>query len=207
MLKQNLQQKIIQKISPLQIQTVKLLELPLIQLEEKIRKELEENPVLEEGDTNINEQTIDVVENNDDGELSLSDYIDDDPPNYRTSVNNSPREERREYSTVSNSVSLHQLLEEQLAYSDFDTRSHTIGSFIIGSIDNNGYLRRNLQAIADDIAFKMGIEVTIKELEKILKVIQTFDPLGVGARNLNECLLIQLNGKKQTKEVKIAKLS
>ncbi|MDR1581724.1 MAG: RNA polymerase factor sigma-54 [Prevotellaceae bacterium] len=203
MLKQSLQQKLLQKASPLQIQTVKLLELPLIQLEDKIKKELEENPALEE-EVNNKEQPIETVENTDSGELSLSDYLDDDPPNYRVSVNNNPREEHREYSVVSNSTSLHQMLEEQLAFHDLDTRSHAIGLFLIGSIDNNGYLRRNLQSIADDIAFKIGIESSIKEVDKILRIIQTFDPLGVGARNLRECLLIQLRNKAQTKDVKNA---
>ncbi|MDR1594122.1 MAG: RNA polymerase factor sigma-54 [Prevotellaceae bacterium] len=207
MLKQNLQQKIFQKISPLQIQTIKLLELPLIQLEQRIKKELEENPILEEDDTkNIEEQPGEVVDSNE-GELSLADYMtDDDTPNYKTMINNNPRDEHKEYSTMSNSEGLQQLLDEQLAFQDLDEREQTLASFIIGSIDNDGYLRRNLLSITDDIAFKIGIESTVKELEEILKIVQTFDPPGVGARTLKECLLIQLRNKEQTKEIKTAEL-
>jgi RNA polymerase sigma-54 factor len=206
MLKQNLQQKFFQKISPMQIQTIKLLELPLIQLEQRITKELEENPILEE-DTNLDEQTTDIVDNDEnDDEFSLEDYISDDEiPSYKTSVNNS-REEHQEYSTMSNSMSLQQSLEEQLAFQYLDDKKHVLGTFIIGSIDNDGYLRRNLSAITDDIAFKIGIESTVQELEEILQIIQTFDPPGIGARTLQECLLIQLKNKEQTKEIQTAEI-
>ncbi|MDR2774489.1 MAG: RNA polymerase factor sigma-54 [Tannerella sp.] len=206
MLKQNLQQKLLQKISPMQIQTIKLLELPLIQLEQRIKKELEENPILEEEEVIVDEQHTDVIDNEEE-ELSLADYMtDDDTPNYKTSVNNNAKDERKEYSTMSNSEGLQQLLEEQLAFQNIDKRKHTLGSFIIGSIDNDGYLRRNLLSITDDIAFKIGIESSIAELEEILEIIQTFDPPGIGARTLKECLLIQLNNKEQTKEIQTAKL-
>jgi RNA polymerase sigma-54 factor len=206
MLKQNIQQKFFQKISPLQIQTIKLLELPLIQLEQRIKKELEENPILEEEDANFDEQTADVADNSNDEEFSLEDYIsDDETPSYKTSVNNS-KEEHGEYSTMSNSVSLQQSLEEQLAFQYLDERKHVCGTFIIGSIDSDGYLRRNLQSIMDDIEFKVEIKSTVQELEEILKIIQTFDPPGVGARTLKECLLIQLRNKEQTKEIKTAEI-
>jgi RNA polymerase sigma-54 factor len=208
MLKQSIQQKLFQKISPLQIQTIKLLELPLIQLEQRIKKELEENPVLEENEAPADEQPAEIVDNEpDNGELSLADYMnDDDIPNYKTSINNNPKDERKEYSTMSNSEGLQQMLEEQLAFQDINSRKHTLGSFIIGSIDNDGYLRRNLLSITDDIVFKIGIESTENELEEILQIIQTFDPPGVGARTLQECLLIQLKLKEQTKEIQIAEL-
>jgi RNA polymerase sigma-54 factor len=205
-MKQSIQQRIFQKISPLQIQTIKLLELPLIQLEQRIKKELEENPILEEEEITVDEQSVDIVDN-DEVELSLADYMnDDDIPTYKTLMNNNPKDERKEYSTMSNSVGLQQLLEEQLAFQDLDNRKQTLGAFIIGSIDNNGYLRRELISITDDIAFKIGIESTVKELEEILYIIQTFDPSGVGARDLKECLLIQLKNKEQTREIKTAKL-
>jgi RNA polymerase sigma-54 factor len=206
MLRQSLQQKLLQKISPLQIQTIKLLELPLIQLEQRIKKELEENPVLEEEESVADEQPAEIVENNsDDGELSLADYMsDDETPSYKTSVNNNPKEERKEYSTMSNSDGLQQMLEEQLAFQNIDVKARTLGAFIIGSIDNDGYLRRDLASITDDIAFKMGVESTVNELEEILRIIQTFDPPGVGARTLQECLLIQLKNKEHTKEIQIA---
>ncbi|MDR2027511.1 MAG: RNA polymerase factor sigma-54 [Prevotellaceae bacterium] len=205
MIQQNLQQRLFQKISPMQIQTVKLLELPLIQLEERIKKELEENPVLEEEEPVSDEQTDEAADSNEE-EFTLEDYIEDDIPNYKTSTNNNSRDEHREYSTMSNSEGMQQLLEEQLAFQDLDSRKHTLGQFIVGSIDNDGYLRRDLQSITDDIAFKMGIESTVKELDEILKIIQTFDPPGVGARTLKECLLIQLKNKEQTEEIKTARL-
>jgi RNA polymerase sigma-54 factor len=202
-----MQQKFFQKISPLQIQTIKLLELPLIQFGQRIKKELEENPILEEEDVkSIDEQSDEVTDSNED-ELSLADYMnDDDTPNYKTMINNNSRDEHKEYSAVSNSDGLQQLLNEQLAFQYLDSRKHTLGTFIIGSIDNDGYLRRNLLSITDDIAFKIGIESTVEELEEILNIIQTFDPPGVGARTLKECLLIQLRNKEQTKEIKIAEI-
>jgi RNA polymerase sigma-54 factor len=208
MLRQNLQQRLFQKISPLQIQTIKLLELPLTQLEQRIKKELEENPVLEEGETTAEEQPDDTVDNDsDDGELSLADYMsDDDTPSYKTLINNNSKSERKEFSRMSNSDGLQQVLEEQLAFQNIDSRKRTLGSFIIGSIDDDGYLRRDLLSITDDIAFKMGIEATGNELEEILQTIQTFDPPGVGARTLQECLLIQLRNKEQTKEIQIAQI-
>ncbi|MDR1340098.1 MAG: RNA polymerase factor sigma-54 [Prevotellaceae bacterium] len=204
-MKQNMQQKFLQKISPLQIQTIKLLELPLIQLEQRIKKELEENPILEEEETNLDEQPVDTVDSNEE-EFSLEDYIEDETPAYKTSVNNSSGEEPREYSTISNSESLQQSLKEQLAFQYLDSNKHVLGTFIIGSIDNDGYLRRNLASITDDIAFKIGVESTVQELEEILGIIQTFDPPGVGARTLKECLLIQLKGKEQTEEIKTAEI-
>lgn len=206
MLKQSLQQKLVQKLSPLQIQTIKLLELPLIQLEQRIKKELEENPVLEENEVNFEDQDNEPEPDTND-EFTIEDYIEDDEiPTYKTSVNNNSKDERKEYSTISNTPSLHQSLEEQLAFHYLDNREHVLGLFIIGSIDNDGYLRRDLMSITDDIAFKMGVESTAEELEDILKIIQTFDPPGVGARTLQECLLIQLGFKEKTKETETAVL-
>ncbi|MDR0559202.1 MAG: RNA polymerase factor sigma-54 [Prevotellaceae bacterium] len=205
MLRQSLQQKQLQKLSPLQIQTIKLLELPLIQLEERIKQELEENPVLEEGAYD-EQKTVDSNEN-EENEFTLEDYIDDDDeiPTYKLTTANNYMEKQNEYSTMTNSESLHQMLEEQLAFQNLDDRQHTIGQFIIGSIDGDGYLRRNLQSISNDIAFKMGIETSLEELEKTLGIIHTFDPPGIGARDLRECLLVQLESKKQTRTLKLAK--
>jgi RNA polymerase sigma-54 factor len=180
-----------------------LLELPLIQLEERIKKELEENPVLEEDDTDFDEPTNDTDDSNEE-EFTLEDYIEDDTPSYKTSTNNNSQDERREYTAISNSDGLQQVLEEQLAFQNLDERKRMLGKFIIGSIDNNGYLRRDIPSITNDIEFKMGIKSSEKEVEEILKIIQTFDPSGVGARSLKECLLIQLKNKEQTKEIKIA---
>ena len=205
MLKQSLQQKLLQKLSPLQIQTIKLIELPIVQLEQRIKKELEENPVLEE-EPDYEELNTEEPESNTD-EFTLEDYIEDDEvPTYKASINNTSKDDNREYSTMSNTLSLHQILEEQLAFNYLSDREHTLGLFIIGSIDNDGYLRRDLLSITDDIAFKMGIETTKSELEEILKLVQNFEPSGVGARTLQECLLIQIKNKEQTRETKTAKI-
>jgi RNA polymerase sigma-54 factor len=199
--------KYIQKLSPLQIQTIKLLELPLIQLEERVKKELEENPVLEEDDPDFDDQNTDDDNDSNEEEFTLEDYMEEDIPNYKTSTNNNSRDdEHKEFSTITNSIGLQQLLEEQLAFNYLNHRQHVLGLFIIGSIDNDGYLRRDLLSITDDIAFKMGMESTVEELDEILKIIQTFDPPGVGAKTLKECLLIQLKNKEKTEEIKAAEL-
>ena len=209
MLKQSLQQKQLQKLSPLQLQTIKLIELPLIQMEERIKKELEENPVLEE-DAGFDENETDEKDTDSD-EFSLEDYIgegeaDDDIQSYKlTSNNNSKTDNNKEYSTMVNYTSLHQMLEEQLTLLCLNPREHTLGMFIIGSIDGDGYLRRSLESITDDLAFKTGLEVSVKELENILEMVNEFDPPGIGARDLKECLLIQLRQKSPTKNVKMAR--
>ena len=193
MLKQGLQQKLQQGLSPLQIQTIKLLELPTLELEQRIKKELEENPVLDEAAPS---------EDPEDGEpknVSLSDYNQDDStPSYRLYVNNQGKDLKPQYNTFSVKESFHQNLEMQLGYSDLRGDDRRIASFIIGSIDDDGYLRRDIESLTDDIAFRLNIETTPEHVEEILKVIQEFEPVGVGARNLRECLLLQLRAKEQT---------
>ena len=193
MLKQGLQQKLQQGLSPLQIQTIKLLELPTLELEQRIKKELEENPVLDEAAPS---------EDPEDGEpknVSLSDYNQDDStPSYRLYVNNQGKDLKPQYNTFSVKESFHQNLEMQLGYSDLSGDDRRIASFIIGSIDDDGYLRRDIESLTDDIAFRLNIETTPEHVEEILKVIQEFEPVGVGARNLRECLLLQLRAKEQT---------
>jgi RNA polymerase sigma-54 factor len=200
------QQQQFQKLSPLQIQTIKLLELPLIQLEERVKKELEENPVLEEEDTNFDEQNSDDDINSDEEEFTLEDYMEDDTPNYKISTNNSRDNESKEFTTITNSVGLQQLLEEQLAFDYPDNRNYILGLFIIGNLDEDGYLRRELLKVTYDIAFKMGIEATVEELAEILKVIQTFDPPGIASTTLKDCLLTQLKNKEKTREIEVAEL-
>ncbi len=199
MLKQGLQQKLQQGLSPLQIQTIKLLELPTLELEQRIKKELEENPVLDEAPSS---------EETDDGEpknVSLSDYSPDDPtPSYRLYVNNQGKDLKPQYNTFSVKESFHQNLEMQLGYSGLTGDDRAIASFIIGSIDDDGYLRRDIVSLTDDIAFRLNIETTPEHVEKILKVIQEFEPVGVGARDLRECLMLQLRAKEQTPERKRA---
>ena len=212
MLKQSLQQKLLQKLSPLQIQMIKMLELPTLQLEQRIKKELEENPVLEE---TINEDDLpkqddsveDNIENNSDNEFSSEDYMgdNDEIPSYKLKVNNHSADDKKEFSVVSYGQSFHQILEEQLGFRYLSDRQHDLGLFIIGSIDDDGYLRRDIESIADDVAFKLNIETTKEELEEILSVIQEFDPSGVGARNLQECLLLQVRIRNhEHEEVRVA---
>lgn len=199
MLKQGLQQKLLQKLSPLQIQTIKLLELPTLELEQRIKKELEENPVLDE----VNDK--DEAEEATGGNVSLSEYNSDDQiPSYRLYSNNQGKDLKPQYNIFSVKESFHQSLVSQLGYSQLDTRSKLIANFIIGSLDDDGYLRRDLEALSDDIVFRQGIETNEEEIEKILFKIQEFEPVGIGARNLQECLLLQIRAKSQTPEQKIA---
>ncbi|MDD2293738.1 MAG: RNA polymerase factor sigma-54 [Bacteroidales bacterium] len=196
MLKQGLQQKQIQRLSPLQIQTIKLLELPTLELEQRIKKELEENPVLDEVVDDSDEENKNV---------SLSEYGTDDPtPSYKLYVNNQGKDLKPQYNTFSVRESFHQSLEMQLGYSSLDERSKQIALFMIGMLDDDGYLRRNLDSLADDISFRLNIETSEEELEKILKVIQEFEPVGIGARDLRECLLLQIRAKNHSKEQQIA---
>ena len=181
-----------QGLSPLQIQTIKLLELPTLELEQEIRRKLEENPVLEE--SNESEEGDDIPKN-----VSLSEYsADDSTPSYKLYVNNQGKDIKPQYNTFSVKESFHQSLENQLGYSKLDSRSHSIALFIIGSLDDDGYLRRDLESLSDDIAFRLGIETDEMEVERILKVIQEFEPVGVGARDLRECLLLQIDSLERT---------
>lgn len=193
MLKQGLQQKLQTKLSPLQIQTIKLLELPMLELEQRIKKELEENPVLDE--VPESQETEDGTPKN----VSLSEYPADDPtPSYKLYVNNQSKDIKPQYNTFSVRESFHQSLQIQLGYRNIDERTRKIANFVIGSLDDDGYLRRDLEALADDISFRMNIETTEEELEKILKIIQEFEPVGIGARNLQECLVLQMEAKSKS---------
>ncbi len=199
MLKQGLELKQTQKLSPLQIQTIKLIELPIQELEQRIRKELEENPVLDE----------DVSNDKDDDEapreVSLSEYKDDDPiPSYKTRMELGSKDERPQYSTFSVKESFTQSLMEQLGYRNLSEHQYAVGAFLIGSLDDDGYLRRSIDSIVDDLSFRANIETTEEEVLEMLKVIQEFDPAGVGARDLRECLLIQIKLCKKSPAVKNA---
>ncbi len=199
--KLSLQQKLLQKLSPQQIQVIKLLEIPALQLEQRIKKELEENPVLElesdemggeQDETNVDETGNDPDIDND--EFTLDDYYDEDEdiPAYRLNANNYSKDDKYVDIPFSVGTTFHEFLLEQLGVADLDEDEQHLAEYIIGNIDDDGYLRRDLPAISDDLAFNLNMEVTEDELLKILKVIQQFDPPGVGARDLQECLLIQL---------------
>ncbi len=196
MLKQGLELKQTQKLSPLQIQTIKLIELPIQELEQRIRKELEENPVLDE----------DVPKEKDDDEapreVSLSEYKEDDSiPSYRLRSDNYSKDERPQYSTFSVKESFTQSLMEQLGYRSLSEHQYSVASFLIGSLDDDGYLRRSIDSIVDDLSFRANIETTEDEALAMLKVIQEFEPSGVGARDLRECLLLQIRLCKKTPAV------
>ena len=198
--KQGLELKQQQRLSPLQIQTIKLIELPVQELEQKIRAELEENPVLDDAPDPEREREDDEPK-----DISIDEIKDDDyVPAYKTRVNNWGKDARPEYNTFSVKESFTQSLMEQLGYRNLDEHRQKIGTFLIGSLDNDGYLRRDIDSIVDDLAFRAGIEAPAEEVEEVLGIIQEFDPAGVGARDLRECLLIQLRGREQTPAVQNA---
>ena len=197
MIKQGLELKQTQKMSPLQILTIKLLELPIQSLEQKIRSELEENPVLDDSpDPNRSEESKDISID----ELKDDDYI----PSYKTRVNNWGKDPRPEYNSFSVKTSFNQSLMDQLGCRNLDKHQYDIAAFLIGSLDNDGYLRRDIESIVDDLAFRAGIETDADEVLSVLSIIQDFEPTGVGARDLRECLLLQLQTCKQTPEVQDA---
>lgn len=200
MLKQGLELKQTQKLSPLQIQTIKLIELPIQELEQRIRKEIEENPVLDE------EQPSETEVEEAPREVSLSEYKEDDSiPSYRLrSDNYNVKDERPQYNTFSVKESFTQSLQEQLGYRNLTEHQYAVGSFIIGSLDDDGYLRRSIDSIVDDLSFRANVETNEEEVLEMLSVVQQFEPAGVGARDLRECLLLQIKHKKRSVEVENA---
>lgn len=199
--KQVLEIKQTQRLSPLQIQTIKLIELPVQELEQKIRSELEENPVLDDDPHPERESSEDEGAK----DVSLDEIEEeDDTPQYRLRVNNWGKDPRPEYNTFSVKESFTQNLSNQLGYKNLDKRERQIGEFIIGSLDSDGYLRRDIESLVDDLAFRAGLETTAEEVEEVLGIIQEFEPAGVGARDLRECLLLQLRTKEQNADVKCA---
>jgi RNA polymerase sigma-54 factor len=215
MLNQRLQQKLLQKLSPQQILLMKLLQIPSIALEQRIKQEIEENPALEETsdeleedemvqdydepiadddeDADVDAKEEDFETKNEDDEFDLNDYMDDDEiPSYKLNANNnSADDEHREVPFISGS-SFQDVLHSQLGLRNLTEEQVQIASFIIGNIDESGYLNRDINAMVDDLAFTQNIQSTRDEILELLKVIQEFDPAGVGARSLQECLLIQL---------------
>lgn len=202
MLNQKLQQKLLQKLSPQQIQVIKLLEIPVMQLEQRIKKEMEENPALEEG----NEEEMDNLNNDyeedddineaDTDEFSLEDYMQEDEiPSYKLKANNYSSDDERKEIPFSIGNTFHEHLEDQVGLLFLGEKKQQLAIYIIGNIDEDGYLRRELEAMVDDIAFSQNIETNEIELTEILKRIQELEPAGVGARDLRECLLLQIERK------------
>ncbi len=207
MLDQKLQQKLLQKLSPQQIQMIKLLEVPAMQLEQRIKKELEENPALEEGHDDDEIHTAgeeDEADNNqseyEDDEFSIEDYLnDEDIPEYRTQIRNtSPDDERREEIPYAAGTSFHETLIQQFNLRVTGEREQALGEYVIGNIDDDGYLRREIENMVDDLAFLQNITTDESELNAILEIVQDLEPAGVGARDLRECLLLQIARKDQT---------
>ncbi len=224
-LSQSLQQKLLQKLSPQQIQLMKLLQVPTANLEERIKEELEENPALEVGEDghddynddpkdefdSSNEEDFDSDGSPDEYEnLDLSEYVndsDDEVGDYKLRDENYPEMDEGKVIPIRVETTFHDMLLTQLGLMKLDERSHKIAEQIVGSIDDDGYLRRELTSIADDLAFRQNIVATEKEIEALIKNIQQFDPPGICARDLKECLVLQLKRKlTEGKEVEQAML-
>ena len=204
MLNQKLQLKLSQKLSPQQIQLMKLIQLPLQELEQRLAREIEENPALEAGkdESYLDENNDQNDTNTNDDEINIDDYLnDDDIPDYKLNSNNySPDDEEKNLPFVSG-ISFNQSLKNQLQTFSLKGVDLEIAQFLVGSVDQIGYLRRELNDIVDDLAFTCGINTSVDQVEKILEIIHLLDPPGVGARDLKECLLIQLKRKKVSIEV------
>lgn len=196
-LKQQFQQRLEQRLSPQQIQLMKLLQVPTMELDQRIKQELEENPALEEGAEEIDEDDRDDDYDEDDKDTSdedfdLSDYLDDDNADYKTTSSNHSKDDEDRVIPLSSGQSFQERLTEQLHLLDLDDKEFMIADTIIGNLDESGYLSRAVDALVDDLAFSANIECTEKEINKILKLIQELDPAGIGARDLRECLLLQI---------------
>jgi RNA polymerase sigma-54 factor len=216
MLRQNLSQRLLQKLSPQQIQLMKLLQIPTATLEQRIKEELEANPVLEEGEDRDEQLEMakenekdekevkegdEEIERDDEFELDdyLTEYFEDDPSSYKLKANNFSADEEDKTIPIPVEDTFHEYLEQQLGMLQWkDDREFLIAKQIIGSIDDDGYLRREPEAIIDDMIFSQNINTDEDEIVCILKKIQMFDPPGIGSRDLRECLLLQLQHRDKT---------
>ena len=176
-----------QKLSPQQIQMIKLLELPAVQLEQRIKQEIEDNIVLEEEERSAEDEEQPPQQ------ISFDEYLrEDDTPSYKSRINNFSKDDKQRPVYLTEGRSLQEYLVEQLGYRNLPERDLRLAVYLIGSIDEDGYLRRDLESVADDIAFTMGLETTAGELERLLGIIHELEPAGIGARDLRECLLLQM---------------
>ena len=212
-MKQYLKLKLNQKLSPQQIQLMKLIQLPTIDFEQKIKQELEENPaleirdnsneVLDEGFSNSDEDELNN-ETVDGGEIDIEDYLNyDDTPAYKLSYNTNNNSENSEIPFASG-ISFTEYLLNQLNTLSLNDDEAIIAKFLVGSIDNSGYLRQSADEIVDDLAFTQNINVSIEKLKRILSIVQQLDPPGVGAQSLQECLVLQLKRKRSNKQIDLA---
>ena len=210
MLKQTLAQKLQQKLSPQQIQLMKLVQLPTQSLEARIKQEIEENPALQEGkekaeDTFENDASDEREVRDSMEEINWDDYLgDDDTPDYKTKANNYSSDDELYEAPVIVNESFHDSLISQLRLRDLNTQELELATYLVGTIDDDGLLRRELIDIVDDLAFSQGVFTEEKELERLLEIIQDLDPPGVGGRNLRECLILQLERKRPSFKVNLA---
>ena len=196
-LKQFLSQKQDQRLSPQQIQLMKLLQVPTMELDQRIKQEIEENPALEEGKEQNEEEFENQQEDNDsDGDqedFDISDYLDDDHADYKTKAKNQSKDEDERAIPLSGEQTFRERLSKQLYMLSLSNLETVIAETIIGNLDESGYLSREIDAIVDDIVFSQGIEIEEGEVADVLTKIQSLDPAGIGARDLKECLLLQIN--------------
>src|SRR6476661_1785829 len=219
MLRQNLQQKLLQKLSPQQIQFIKLLQVPTVALDTRIKEELEENPALEDISlTDMNEPLEEYPDKDPDDEFkgdeianeydefNIDDYLQDDNLNeYGNRYDSNDEDEEKKELPIAVNNTFFENLHAQLDLIPLEDKEYLIAQQIIGSLDDDGYLRRPIPSLIDDLAFSQNVMAEDEEVEEMLKVIQSFDPPGVGARDLQECLLIQLRKKDQnSKTVQLA---
>lgn len=201
MLKQTLQHKLLQKLSPQQIQLMKLLQVPTIELEQRIKEELEANPALDEGREEENNEYDDEFDGDQEGnekedDFDITDYLsDDETPDYKTSVNNKGVDDDEKHVPIGSGTTFQEMLSSQLSMRLLNEKQQVIAENIIGNLDDSGYLRRELNAIVNDMAFSQNVMTRVEELEEVLAVVQELDPPGVGARDLKECLIIQMKRK------------
>ncbi|WP_026754076.1 RNA polymerase factor sigma-54 [Sediminibacter sp. Hel_I_10] len=217
MLKQYLQFKLSQKLSPQQIQLMKLIQLPTQAFEQRLKQELEENPALETGKENNDEfdDNFDEFDNSEDDyndndtieaeDINIDEYLsDDDVPDYRTQANNYSADDEEKHVPYAAGTSFTQHLNNQLNTFRLTDDERDIAEFLVGSVDESGYIRRSLSDIMDDLAFTQNIFTTEAQIEKVLHKVHELDPAGVGARNLQECLSIQLHRKEKHPDVELA---
>ncbi len=193
-LKQHQFQKLEQRLSPQQIQLMKLLQVPTMELDQRIKQEIEENPALEEGTETVEEEFEQQEEDYDTEEFDIDDYISDDA-DYKTYSNNSNKDDDDKVIPFSGASTFHERLTQQLYMLDLNGDQYVIADTLIGNFDESGYLNRELEAIVDDMAFSMNISTTEKDVLEVLLKLQELDPAGIGARDLRECLLIQIRRK------------
>lgn len=213
MLKQQLKLKLSQKLSPQQIQLMKLIQLPTLAFEQRIKQEVEENPALSSGKEKAEDDPYsEDYDPNDTGsteepDINIDDYIgDDDIPNYKLKANNYSKDDEEKQIPYAAGKSFAEQLKSQLQTYTLSEDDRIIAEFLIGSIDESGYIRRSIEDIVDDLAFTQNIYTDTKKVEELLAIVQNLDPAGVGARNLQECLLLQLKrrGKDKITELAIA---